>query len=620
MGMFKKLWSNLSQGFFNPQFWQSSSGAIFPTVSGVRVDNETALNYSAIWAATNLYANIISTLPVKVCMKLPNGEKPEATEHPLNNLIKLEPTAIMGSTDFFYLMLADALNWGNFFAFKLYDKDRRIREIIPIHPSRIPEHYVKVVDGRLQYTVIQDDGTTKTYDQAHIFHIKGLHAKGGIYGRSTIGAGNESIGLGLAVEKFGSSFFGNRATPGLAIKTHEQVTPEKEAQIRKYWQAYTGAAKGNSLVVLPPDMEIQQMSIPPEQAQFLQTRQFNITEIARWYNLPPHLLRELTKSSFNNIEQESIHYANLSLLPFIVRIEKEMNRQLFGVKDRHKYFVKFNMDSLLRGDSEARAKLYKALFELGALSQNDVRRLEDMDPIGSIGDKYYIMTNMMTLEQADTATKTAKVKLELLEKVLEDKKNGITDSLSDSTNSPGSDKLSEPKAIEQTKQEQGSGEQDVDNNNKPATNLLVDTLVQQHVEERINNLIAFENMLTTSVQGMVDYECRALQQKARNPEKLKDTLDDFYGNLNSKLKETLEPLEPAANSLGLTFLPENIADTFCNTSKLEIKDLFNNENFNAEFKQFIEVRKSIKQSQITNHIRSGIKQRINQLSSYELQS
>lgn len=616
MGIFKKLWSNLSQGFFNPQLWLGSSGAVFPTVSGIRVDNETALNYSAIWAATNLYANIISTLPVKVCMKLPNGEKPEATDHPLNNLIKLEPTAIMGSTDFFYLMLADTLNWGNFFAFKLYDKDRRVREIIPIHPSRIPEHYVKVVDGRLQYTVIQDDSTTKTYDQSHIFHIKGLHAKGGIYGRSTIGAGNESIGLGLAVEKFGASFFGNRATPGLAIKTTEQVTPEKEAQIRKYWQAYTGSAKGNSLVVLPPDMEIQQMSIPPEQAQFLQTRQFNITEIARWYNLPPHLLRELTKSSFNNIEQESIHYANLSLLPFIVRIEKEMNRQLFGIKDRHKYFVKFNMDSLLRGDSEARAKLYKALFELGALSQNDVRRLEDMDPIGPMGDKYYVMTNMMTLEQAHIVTKTAQVKLELLEKALEDKKNGLieTSNVPGGNDTPG---LPDPETGEEDSQ---SGEQQVDNNNKPATNLLVDTLVQQHVEERINSLLAFENMLTTSVQGMVDYECRALQQKARNPDKLKNTLDDFYGNLNSKLKETLEPLEPAASSLGLTFLPENIADTFCNTSKLEIKDLFNNENFNAEFKQFIEVRKSIKQSQITNHIRSGIKQRIDQLSSYELQS
>lgn len=385
-------------------FWYGPAGR--QVTSGVDVTHETAFNYSAVWAATRLLSGTISTLP-RVLFREQDGRKEKATGHPTYAMFRDTPNPEYGGVTFWEQVVNFSHNWGNMYAEIQRDGLGRVVRLWTIHPSRIPDRNIRRDDnGELVYHVRNDgDLGTTPIKRADMLHVPGALSENGITGKSVIRVAAESIGMGLATEQHGAAFFGNGASPSMVMTHPKHLTPEAADNLRRSWSStYDGPAKSGGVLVLEEGTTVTPITIPPEQAQFLETRQFNISEIARWYNVPPHLLRELSKSSFNNIESESLHFVKISIVPLVGRYEEECNRQLLTDGDRADgYFFKFMLRGLLRGDSESQTNAYQKMRDLGVYTVNDILGFEDMNPIGPEGDVRLVPTNMWTIEAAERA-------------------------------------------------------------------------------------------------------------------------------------------------------------------------------------------------------------------------
>ena len=223
----------------------------------------------------------------------------------------------------------------------------------------------------------------------------------GLIGYSPIAMARNAVGMTLACEEYGASFFANGARPG-GVLQHPGVLKDP-AKLRESWQAvYGGAANTGKIAVLEEGMTYQQIGIPPEEAQFLETRKFQVDEIARLYRIPPHMVGDLDKSSFSNIEQQSLEFVKYTLNPWVVRWEQALQKSLLLPEERKRYFIRFNVDGLLRGDYQSRMQGYAVGRQNGWLSANDIREMEDMNPIPAEegGDTYLINGNMTKLRDA----------------------------------------------------------------------------------------------------------------------------------------------------------------------------------------------------------------------------
>lgn len=389
-------------------FWYQTFGR--KVTSGVMVDQTTALNYSAVWAATRLIAETIATLPRVMYQRTPTG-KTLAVGHPTFKMFKSEPNREQSGVNHWSQQIGFMVNWGDSFAEIVRDGLGRVREVWPIHASRLPAGSIRRdASGELVYHVRNNDGSVTPIQRSEMFHIPGILSEDGVRGRGVIVHGAESIGMGIATEQFGAAFFGNGAGPAVVMTHPKTLGPEAADNLRRSWhRRYSGPNRANGMLVLEEGTTITPITIPPEQAQFLGTRQFNITEIARWYNLPVHMLREMSKSSFSNIESESLNLVVFSLMPWITRIEDECNRQLLLEEEKDRYFFKFQLQGLLRGDMAARSAFYKEMFMMGVFSINDILELEDRNPIGPMGDVRMVPANMMSLEKVYNASKQPEV-------------------------------------------------------------------------------------------------------------------------------------------------------------------------------------------------------------------
>lgn len=363
--------------------------------SGVSVDENSAMNYSACWAATRLLTGTISTLPRELYFQ-DGRNKEKAKGHPTRRAFKREPNPRQGDVVYFEQQFNYLINWGNAFAEKVRDEFGRVIQTWPIHPCRIPKENYK--DGI--YYVKNDDLTLTPIPEEDMLHVPGLFPDDDRFGKGVVAHGAESIGMGLATEQHGASFFGNGAAPSVVLRHPRTLGDEAARNLRKSWrERFSGPKKANGVLVLEEDIKVEKLTIPPEQAQFLQTRQFNVTEIARWYNVPPHLLRELSKSSFNNIVSENLHYILISINPWLIRWESESNRQMLMESEKESYFFKFNVEGYLRGDMESQANYLTRLLLNGIISVNEIRDILDMNPVAN-GDIHYFPLNMTTLENA----------------------------------------------------------------------------------------------------------------------------------------------------------------------------------------------------------------------------
>ena len=367
------------------------------TESGLRIDEATALKYAAVWACVRVLAESVASLPLPLYKRLPRG-KERLTGHPLYTLLHDQPNPEMTSFVFRETMMSHAVTWGN--AYAEIERDRAGRPIAlwPLLPDRTwPERKNKV----LRYVTRVNNTAEVPLRPDQVFHIPGL-SWNGLKGYSPIAIHREAIGLGMATEQFGSKFFGSGARPSGVIEYPGKfATDDDRTNFRKQWQnAYGGLTNAQRTAVLEQGMKWSAISIPPDDAQFLETRVHQLREVARIFRVQPHLIGDLENATFSNIEHQSLEFVTHTLRPWLVRWEQAITQRLVMPSERSEVFAEFVIDGLLRGDIAARYSAYQVGRQNGWLSANDVRELENMNPLpGDQGDIFMVPLNMVPAEQ-----------------------------------------------------------------------------------------------------------------------------------------------------------------------------------------------------------------------------
>jgi HK97 family phage portal protein len=374
-----------------------------PTTTGVAVSEHTALTYSAIWAAVSVIASQVASLPLILYKRLPTGGKERLLRHPLYRLLHDEPNSEMTALVFRETLQAHVLLWGNAYAEIERDGSGRPVALWPLPPDRVTP-YRESAGLRLRYRVRSADVTGRDvlFDPIDMLHIPGL-GYDGTCGYSVIGKARESIGLGLAAERFGGTFFGNGSTFGGVLEHPKQLGEIAQKNLRQAIEArHQGVDRAHRFLILEEGMQYKRTGIPPNDAQFIETRKFQIADVCRWFNIPPHKLRDLERATFSNIEQQSIEFVTDTLRPWLVRWEQELNRKLVAPTERNIQFAEHLVDGLLRGDIASRYAAYAVGRQWGWLSADDVREKENMNPLpdGS-GQQYLVPLNMVPAGRMD---------------------------------------------------------------------------------------------------------------------------------------------------------------------------------------------------------------------------
>lgn len=368
--------------------------------AGMVVTHDTALTYSALWACVRIISQSIAHLPWHVHQRSINSDgrvvSKRVLDHPADTILDLVPNDEMDALSMRETMLAWALTWGNAYAEIEVDRSNRPYSMYVIEPERVkPDRDSK---GRLVYDIKNRGGNT-VVNPSKIFHLKGLGFDG-LVGYSVISQMAKAIGLGLASEQFGASFFANGTKMGTVVEHPGQLSDTALEHLKSSInESLQGPYNTGKPFVVEEGMKVSNITIPPDDAQFLQTRKFQVAEIARWYGVPLHKLAEMDKSTFNNIEHQSIEFVVDALLPWVRRLEIEANLKMISRSRRRRVYTKLNLNSLLRGDLKTRGEWYKTMSNLGVFSVNDILELEDRNPIGPDGDKRLVQLNLTTLEK-----------------------------------------------------------------------------------------------------------------------------------------------------------------------------------------------------------------------------
>ena len=381
-----------------PVFYFGTSG------SGKSVTAQTAIQLSTVYACVRVVSETVASLPLGVYEATDDGNL-KAGDHPLYRLIHDELNAEMTSFVFREVMLAHLLLYGNSYSQIIRSGKNTVVGLYPL----LPDHMDVDRDskGNLTYTYTTSDGKTVVIKPQDILHIPGLGFDG-IIGYSPIALEKNAIGLGIASEEYGSKFFSNGARPS-GILTHPNTVKNPKA-VRESWNsAYGGSSNSNRVAILEEGMTFTPLSIPNNEAQFLETRKFQVDEICRIFRVPPHLVGNLEHATFSNIEHQSIDFAVHTIRPWLVRIEQSMNRALFTDQEKGRFYVQFNIDGLMRGDYKSRMEGYAIARQNGWMSANDIRALENQNPIPKEegGDAYLVNGNMIPITTAMKAQTTA---------------------------------------------------------------------------------------------------------------------------------------------------------------------------------------------------------------------
>ena len=373
------------------------------TTSGKAVNERTAMQTSAVYACVRILAESVAGLPLHVYERTANGSKSTKPSHPLYRLLHDEPNREMTSFVFRETLMSHLLLWGNAYAQIIRDGRGFPIALYPLLPDRMAVD--RNESGELVYTYQSDKGQVKLRRE-NALHIPGLGFDG-LIGYSPIAMAKNAVGLALATEDYGAAFFANGANPGGVLEHPGVIKPEQADRLRESWQSQFGGANAHKVAVLEEGLKFHQMSIPPEQAQFLETRKFQINEIARIFRVPPHMVGDLEKSSFSNIEQQSLEFVKYTLDPWVVRWEQSLQQALILPSEKATIFIKFNLDGLLRGDYQSRMQGYSTGIQNGFMSVNDVRGLEDMNLLTAEegGDLHFVNGNMVKLADVGAAYK-----------------------------------------------------------------------------------------------------------------------------------------------------------------------------------------------------------------------
>lgn len=395
----------------------SSGGGMFGLqfrrpIAGVPIDHDSALTYSAVWACTKIISEHIAMMPWRAFEKK-NGVRQVADGSLLDGLLYRSPNDEMTSFDFRQALITSALLQGNGLA-----EIERTRHGEPaafwgidwqrVNPDRDRR-------GRLCYDIAENNGKNTVLYAKDVIHLKGM-GYDGLQGYSVIEYAKQCISLGLATEQFGAAFFGNGAMPGGVIEWNDsgeqpdEWGPNAAKNMKSSWnKKHQGSAKHGGIEILEPGQTFKAISINPNDSQFLESRKFGINEVCRWFNVKPHKVADLERSTNSNIESQNIEHVTDTLLPWVTRLEQETDFKAYG-RDTRKY-SKHNMSALLRGDLKARQEFYSTMLDRGVYSIDEVRAFEDMNPLeNGTGKIRLVPMNMATLEQAAKNGNTALTK------------------------------------------------------------------------------------------------------------------------------------------------------------------------------------------------------------------
>lgn len=443
MGIFSGLFRSRDK----PQDRTAGSGYAFyfgGTTSGKAVTERSAMQMTAVYSCVRILAEAVAGLPLHLYRYKEDGGKEKALDHPLYLLLHDEPNPEMSSFVFRETLMTHLLLWGNAYAQIIRNGKGEVIALYPLMPNRMVVD--RDIHGQLyyQYTRSTEEaptmkGVTVNLPPSDVLHIPGLGFDG-LVGYSPIAMAKNAIGMAIACEEYGAKFFANGAAPG-GVLEHPGTIKDPQ-RVRESWQStFGGSGNSNKIAVLEEGMKYTPIGISPEQAQFLETRKFQINEIARIFRVPPHMVGDLEKSSFSNIEQQSLEFVKYTLEPWLVRWEQSIQRTLFSPEEKKRYFAKFNVEGLLRGDYASRMSGYATARQNGWMSANDIRELENLDriPTEDGGDLYLINGNMLPLGNAGAFADTQTGKEENPdEEVLEVEEPG-----SDGDSSGGTDAVPE---------------------------------------------------------------------------------------------------------------------------------------------------------------------------------
>ena len=393
--------------FFQPRaspqnsFWGSTYSFLFGnSSSGKNVNERTAMQTTAVYACVRILAETIASLPLHTYKYTERG-KDKAIYHPLYYLLHDAPNPEMTSFVFRETLMGHLLLWGNSYSQIIRDGRGRVIALHPLLPDRMT---VDMNGSGEIYYIYNKDGQIYYLRNYEVLHIPGLGFDG-LIGYSPIAMAKNAVGMAIATEEYGAKFFANGANPG-GVLEHPGVVKDP-ARVRESWNAvYQGSSNAHRIAVLEEGMKFTQIGIPPNEAQFLETRKFQIEEICRIFRVPPHLVADLEKATFSNIEHQSISFIDNTIIPWVSRIEQSMQRALFSDSEKKMYFVKFNLNGRLRGDAASRAAFYQIMRQNGIMSANDIRELEEMnlipDELG--GNKYLVNGNFVDMSNAGAWT------------------------------------------------------------------------------------------------------------------------------------------------------------------------------------------------------------------------
>ena len=396
------------------------------STSGKVVTERSAMQMTAVYSCVRILSEAVAGLPLHLYRYKDGGGKEKAIDHPLYRLMHDEPNPEMSSFVFRETLMTHLLLWGNAYAQIIRNGKGEIMALYPLMPNKMrvdrDEH------GKLyyEYSHSSDEAgtmknTTVRLTPYDVLHIPGLGFDG-LVGYSPIAMAKNAIGMAIACEEYGAKFFANGAAPS-GVLEHPGVIKDPQ-KVRDAWQSqFGGSANSNKVAVLEEGMKYTPISISPEQAQFLETRKFQINEIARIFRVPPHMVGDLEKSSFSNIEQQSLEFVKYTLDPWVIRWEQSLSRILFTDEEKKTLFFKFSVEGLLRGDYQSRMNGYATARQNGWMSANDIRELENMDkiPAEEGGDLYLINGSMLPMQNAGAYAEkeTDKEETEQDEEVLE---------------------------------------------------------------------------------------------------------------------------------------------------------------------------------------------------------
>jgi HK97 family phage portal protein len=362
--------------------------------SGVKVDAETALRSTVVLACIRVLSTSVAGLPLHLYRRLSGGGKEIAREHPLYRLLHSQPNSWQTSFEWREQMMLHLLSHGFALDEKVYSGGT-ISEIVPLHPSRVKTEQLE--NNRLRYTYREASGSSTVYTQDAILAVRGM-SDDGVNGMSMIELARDAIGLARALEIHGATFFGNGARPGVILSTDQMLSPEAAENTRNQWErAHRGADRAHKTAVLQGGLKVSELGGNNQEAQYLEARRFAVEECTRIFGVPGHLVGDLTRSSFSNIEQQSQDFLTNGLMPWLRRIESSIARDL--LEGDEEYFAEFDTRGFLRADATTRSAYYNTLWNLGVASVNEIRSWENMNPVEG-GDTRFVQLNMTTLEKA----------------------------------------------------------------------------------------------------------------------------------------------------------------------------------------------------------------------------